>query len=128
MEEQMQQAGSSGGGIGSVIVMIIYAAVIIAAIVAWYKIFTKAGKPGWAAIVPIYNYYVMTEIAGRPMSWFIMILLVPCVNVVLLIIVMMDIFKAFGKPGWAAIVPIYNIVVMFQMAFGDATYSAPKHS
>ena len=65
MDQMDYQASSSGGGAGGIIVGIIYLAVIVFLIASMWKVFTKAGQPGWAAIVPIYNIYVLTQIAGE---------------------------------------------------------------
>jgi hypothetical protein len=46
------------------------------------KIFAKANKPGWAAIIPIYNMIVLLEVVGRPF-WWILLKLIPCVNIVI---------------------------------------------
>jgi hypothetical protein len=61
--------GNEGPGAGSIIVMLLIAAFMIAAM---WKVFTKAGKPGWAAIVPIYNIIVLLGIAGKPTWWIIL--------------------------------------------------------
>ena len=48
------------------IIGLIYLAVIVLVIAGFWKVFVKAGQPGWAAIVPIYNLYVLTQIVGKP--------------------------------------------------------------
>ena len=58
---------SSGAGVG--IVVIIYIAVIVFEIAALWRVFVKAGRPGWAAIIPFYNYYVLLKVVGRPGWW-----------------------------------------------------------
>ena len=65
-------------------------------IVCWWRVFTKAAQPGWAAIIPIYNVYVMIKIAGRPGWWLVWILLPP-VFIVIAIIVIIDVAKNFGR-------------------------------
>ena len=62
---------------------------------AW-KVFGKAGRPGWAVIVPIYNAIVLLKICGRPV-WWLLLLMIPCVNIVFTLIVMIDLAKSFGK-------------------------------
>lgn len=79
------------------VLIIVYLAFLIFYIVVMWKIFVKAGKPGWAAIVPIYNIIVLLEIVGRPVWWLILILLVPCANIVCMIILCIDLAKSFGK-------------------------------
>src|SRR6266516_1862541 len=75
---------------------ICYFAVIILLIAAIWKVFSKAGQPGWAAIIPIYNIYVMCKVAGRPGCW-LLLMLIPFVNLIIAIILIVDIAKRFGK-------------------------------
>src|SRR5437879_8929670 len=75
---------------------IFYLAFTILMIAAWWKIFTKAGQPGWACIIPIYNLYVWCKIVGRPW-WWILLMLIPFVNFIILIILIIDLAKSFGK-------------------------------
>ena len=63
----------------SPIIIVIYLAVVAVGLAGIWKTFTKAGKPGWAAIVPFYNLFVLVEISGRPVLWFFL-MLIPCVN------------------------------------------------
>jgi hypothetical protein len=65
--------------IGDMIAPIISLAITVVVIVGLVKVFTKAGEPGWAAIVPIYNLVVLTRIAGLPILW-VILCLVPLVN------------------------------------------------
>src|SRR4029434_11244062 len=77
---------------------IISLAIAVLIIVAMWKVFTKAGQPGWASIIPIYNLYVLCKIAGRP-GWWLLLILIPFVNVIILIILCIDISKSFGNGG-----------------------------
>ena len=89
-----------------------------------WKMFTKAGKPGWAAIVPIYNIIVWVEVAGRPIWWFIM-LLIPFVNFVISIILVIDITNKFGRGGGTIVGLIFLPIVFFPiLGFGSAQYNA----
>jgi chromate transport protein ChrA len=65
--------------------LILYLAIIVLLIASIWKIFTKAGQPGWAAIVPIYNFVVMLQVAKKPV-WWILLFLIPVVNIVIMII------------------------------------------
>ena len=85
-----------------------------------WKTFTKAGKPGWACLVPIYNIIVMLEIAGRPL-WWLLLLFVPIVNFFVAMIVVIDIAKAFGKGagfglGMFFLGPIFYAILGFGSA------------
>ncbi len=91
-------------------------------IASLWVIFTKAGKPGWAAIVPIYNVIVKLEIVGRPM-WWILLLLVPLVNVVIWIVLSIDLAKSFGKDAAYGIgLALLPFIFHPMLAFGGATY------
>ncbi len=71
-------------------------AVMVLMTVGMWKIFAKAGQPGWASLVPFYNLYVLLKVAGRP-GWWMILMIIPFVNFVIVIIVGIDLAKAFGK-------------------------------
>ena len=106
------------------LVTIIYLAILVFYIIVWWKIFVKAGKPGWAAIIPIYNIIVLLQIVGKPI-WWIILMLIPIVNLVISIIVFIELAKKFGKPAWHWILMILFGFIYFPiLAFGDAKYKA----
>ncbi|RDI33303.1 DUF5684 domain-containing protein [Lentzea flaviverrucosa] len=100
--------------------------ITVIAIVVMWKTFAKAGQPGWAAIVPIYNLYVLTQIGGRP-GWWTVLLLIPGVNVVVLAILSIDVAKSFGKDAVFGIVGLwlFSIVGYAILGFGNAQYRGP---
>ena len=71
-------------------------ALIIFVVVSIWKTFSKAGKPGWASIIPIYNIYIVVKMAKRPW-WWLLLLLIPYVNIIFYIIVNIDVAKHFGE-------------------------------
>jgi hypothetical protein len=94
-------------------------------LVCMWKIFVKAGKPGWAAIVPIYNVIVMLEIIGRP-TWWIVLMFVPLAQLYVAIMVALDLAKVFGKSSGFGVANIFFPYVTYPMlAFGKAVYTAP---
>jgi hypothetical protein len=118
IDEQMAMIVSIIGGVIGLIIGIVE-------LIAMWKIFTKAGKPGWAVLIPIYNLYVMLEIVGRPW-WYLLLFLVPLVNVVIAIILVFDLAKSFGKGagfgiGLLLLGPIFIII----LGFGKAQYVGP---
>jgi uncharacterized protein DUF5684 len=114
---------SGGAGVG--IVVLVYIAVIVFLIAAEWKVFVKAGQPGWAAIIPIYNLYIMLKIVGRP-AWYIILFLIPFVNFIMLIIVMLDLAKSFGKTGGFAVgLILLSFIFIPILGFGSATYVGP---
>ena len=107
---------------------VLWIALVVLAIVGVWKVFTKAGHPGWAAFVPFYNVYIMLKIAGRP-GWWLLLFLVPVVNVVIAIIMSIDIAKAFGKgTGFGVGLALLGSIFYPILGLGDATYQGvPKH-
>lgn len=107
---------------GSPLFWVIYGAFIILIVAAMWKVFTKAGKPGWAAIVPIYNVIVMLEIAGKP-TWWILLFLVPLANLIVMIITIVEIAKRFGKGGGFAVgLILLGFIFWPILGFGSAKY------
>ena len=101
---------------------IVWLAVVALMIAAWWTVFTKAGKPGWAAIVPIYNIIVLLQIAGKPV-WWILLCLIPLVNIVVLILVYVAFARNFGKGVGFALGLVFLGIVFFPiLAWGDARY------
>lgn len=111
----------SAGMFGSTY-MITVLAIAVISIVAMWKIFTKANKPGWAAIVPFYNLYTEFEIAGMN-GWMFLLLLIPIVNIIVAIMLYVNLAKAFGKSTGFAIGLIFlNFIFMLILAFSSAEY------
>ena len=101
---------------------VVYLAIIALMIASLWKIFVKAGKPGWAAIIPIYNIIVMLQVAGMP-TWYFILLLIPFVNIAIAIMLVIKIAKVFGKPGEYAIGLILLPIIFYPMlAFGKSQY------
>lgn len=109
-----------------IIGVLIYIAIIVALIASIWKVFEKAGKPGWAAIVPIYNIIVMLEIVGKPI-WWIILLFIPIANIIVALIIQMEMAERFGKTkGWGVIfLFLLGFIGYPMLGFGDAEYSAP---
>ncbi|MFH0799780.1 MAG: DUF5684 domain-containing protein [Pseudomonadota bacterium] len=128
MEMQMSQMGS-GIGVGMVIVWILFY-VFFAYCIA--RLGKKMGMPFGStfvwAIIPIANLFLLFKLADKPM-WWLLLMLIPIVNFVILIMVWMAIAERLGKPGWWGImiglVPIANIVFFLMLVFGQTTFT-PK--
>ncbi len=105
-----------------ILFLIIDLAVVLFYLICTWKIFVKAGRPGWAALIPIYNTIVMIQICGRPLWWFFL-LMIPFVNIVFSIILLIDFVKAFGKPGiWALGMLFLGFVFVPILAFDSSEY------
>ncbi len=108
--------------VGALLVLL---AVGIFLIAANWTIYTKAGKPGWAAIIPIYNIIVLLEIVGKP-TWWIVMFLIPVVNIVFLVWMTNMLSKSFGKDeGFTAGLIFLGIIFYPILAWGSATYVGP---
>lgn len=126
MDEYQSYDGAEQGLIAAMgIFFFIYLAVIVLIIVSMWKIFTKAGKPGWAAIIPIYNLIVLLEIVGKP-AWWVILVLIPFVNFFVLIYLAHLLSKSFGKDIVMTLLLIFLPFIGYPvLAFGDATYGGP---
>ena len=119
----LQDNSNAGGGAVGAIMGLVWLAVVVLFIVALWKVFTKAGQPGWAAIVPIYNAYVLVKIAGRP-GWWLLMLFIPFVNIVFSILLSIDIAKAFGQSAAWGVILLFLLcgIGYLILGFGSATY------
>lgn len=122
--------GAAAGAMAAIagIWSLVWLVIAVILIIAMWKIFTKAGKPGWAAIIPIYNVIVLLEIVGRPL-WWLVLLLVPFVNIVVGIIITNDLSKSFGKGvGFTIGLLVLSFIFYPMLGFGSATYMGPSAS
>ena len=112
------------GGIGAGL-LILYIAIIVLLIAAEWKIYTKAGKPGWAVIIPIYNIIVLLEIVGKPW-WWIFLFLIPFVNIIFMIWMINLLSLSFGKgTGFTLGLLFLGIIFYPILGFGSAQYVGP---
>lgn len=113
----------AGAGIAGCIGGFVYLAILIVIIAGMWKVFEKAGQPGWAAIVPFYNLYVLTQIAGREILWFIL-LLIPLVNFIAGFLVSLDIARKFGQSTLFGVGLFFLPFIFYPMlGFGSAQYN-----
>ena len=97
-------------------------AISVLAIIALWKIFEKAGEPGWAAIIPFYNLYVLFKITWGN-GWKFLLMLIPIANIVFAIITMVKLAKAFGKSGGFAVGLIFLSIIFYCiLAFDQSQY------
>lgn len=112
-------------GIIGLIFLVVYLAVIVVVIAGAWKMFAKSGQPGWAAIVPIYNIYVLCKIVGRP-GWWTILFFIPFVSIVIAIMVCIDLAKSFGRgTGTAVGLILVGFVFIPILGFGEAEYQGP---
>jgi Family of unknown function (DUF5684) len=119
---QVDYSYSAEGKPPSPVAMIIGLLIALLLIVAMWKVFTKAGQPGWASIIPIYNLYVWCKIVGRP-GWWIILMLIPLVNFIIGIVLCIDMAKSFGKgAGFGIGIALLGIIFLPILGFGSAQY------
>jgi len=114
-----QYDGSRGPGMG---VLLVELAVVVVVVAGCWKVFEKAGKPGWAAIVPIYNLIVLLQIVDKPI-WWIILFFIPIVGLVVAILVCIELARRFGKGvGFGLGLAILGFIFFPILGFGDAKY------
>ncbi|MEO6874480.1 MAG: DUF5684 domain-containing protein [Opitutaceae bacterium] len=108
------------------LILLLELAFVILIIAGFWKVFVKAGQPGWAAIIPIYNVYILLKIVGRP-TWWLILFLIPLVNLIFAIIVAIDVAKSFGKgTGFGIGLAFLGCIFYPILGFGDAAYQGPS--
>ncbi len=111
-------------------IMLVYMVVVLVigviSLVGLWKIFVKAGKPGWGAIIPFYNMYCLFEMSFGT-GWLFLACFVPCVNVVITIIMWIKLAQAFGKgAGYGIGILFVPFVFLPMLGFSDAQYVGPS--
>jgi hypothetical protein len=128
----MEYDYSSSGSLDPVtatILTIVYLVVIVVAIAALWKMFAKAGEPGWAAIVPFYNVYTEFKIAGMN-PWMFLLMFIPVVNIVIGIMMAIKLGERFGKGGaWSFFLLVLIPIGYLILGFGKDPYlPLPQYS
>lgn len=108
------------------LIFLLLAVVYIFLVAAMWKVFEKAGQPGWAAVIPVYNSWVTFEISGKP-GWWALVALVPVVNfvwIVLWFLACMELALRFGKSeAWGIVMlGLFSFIGWPMLGFGDAQY------
>ncbi len=102
-----------------------YIGVIVLFLFGKWRVYQKAGQPGWACIIPFYNVYILLKITGKP-GWWLLLYLVPLVNIVISIIVIIELAKSFAKDGGFAVGLIFLPFIFYPiLGLGKAEYIAP---
>lgn len=113
------QCGSGYSGSFAFLLALVICVFMIAAL---WRVFTKAGQPGWGCLIPFYNVYLMLKIAGKP-GWWLVFFFIPVINFVVQIIMLIDIARNFGRGGWFAAGLIFLPIIFFPiLAFGESVY------
>lgn len=116
--------GSFIGGLFSLVFGLLYFALIAAAVYGTWRIFEKAGKPGWASLIPIYNIIVLHEIVGRELVK-ILFLLIPFANIYFFVTLYISLAKSFGKRETGEYI-LTIFFAPFYLGLGSAQYVGPS--
>ena len=97
-------------------------ALMLLTLAGMWTTYVKANQPGWAAIIPIYNIWVLLKIVDRP-GWWLVLFFIPLVNLIIGILVILDLAKTFGKGiGFALGLLFFPFIFYPLLGFGDARY------
>ena len=125
MQTALVLAQQSSNTAGELIFLVLYLSLVILVIAGFWKVFSKAGEPGWAAIIPLFNMYIILKIAGRPW-WWLILYFIPIVSLVIWVVVSVDIAKAFGKgTGFGIGLALLPFIFFPVLGFSDAQYQGP---
>ena len=107
---------------GAALGCVVWLAIVVLLAASVWKAFEKAGQPGWAAIIPIYNLVVLCQVAGKP-GWWCILLLIPVVNIVFLVLVAHAVSRNFGFGVGMTLLQIFIPIVAWPiLGFGDCKY------
>ena len=129
------------GALGALLAvyLIVVIAIYVVTVIGLWKMYVKAGRPGWAAIIPVYNWWVWVEMIGRPRWWFwalvasVLLSWIPIVGIILSLLMFvlyllgcLDMAKAFGR-GSGTGIGLWLVPFVFApiLGFGDAQYVGP---
>ena len=108
--------------------ILIWLALIAFVIISQWRVFVKAGQPGWACLIPIYNFLIILKIANKPW-WWIFLMMIPIANIVFMIIILNRISKSFGKSeGFTVGLVLLGIVFWGILAFDSSVYNKIEDS
>ncbi len=125
---QASVSTSTSGDVGAIspLLLVVYLALAVVMVAAVWKVFVKAGQPGWAALIPYYNYVVLFRVTGRS-GWLLLAMIVPFWNLYIAIRLCFDLARVFGRGigfgfGLLFLGPIFFLI----LAFGGAQYVGPN--
>ena len=109
--------------LGDVLAPVVMLGLVGLVLVGYWRVFSKAGQPGWAILVPVYNAYILLKVAGKP-GWWLLLFFVPLVNAVFAILALRALAARFGKGIGFTLGLIFLPMVFFPiLGLGSATYS-----
>jgi len=130
LQDNAAALAAAGGLLAfSGVMMLFMLAIMVVVILGFWKVFEKAGQPGWAAIVPIYKAYILLKIIGRP-AWWLVLFMIPLVNIAIALIVALDVAKSFGQSQAFGIVMLFLLMGIgyLVLGFGNYRYIGPANA
>ena len=127
MQDYDPNSAGALAGVAAIIGVLIIPLIIVSliSIIGQWKVYAKAGKPGWACIIPIYNLIVLLEIAGKPI-WWIFLFLIPCVNIIFVVWTLNLVSKSFGQSeGFTVGLVLLGFIFWPILGFGNYQYLGP---
>lgn len=95
-------------------------------LICYWKIFVKAGRPGWESLIPIYNLYIITKISGKN-GWWLLYLLIPLANIYFIIVLIRSFARSFGQGVGFTVGLIFLGFIFYPLiAFGNIHYVGPN--
>lgn len=131
---EYQSEAAAGIGIFMLVFLVVMLAIAVLTIIGMWKCFSKAGRPGWAAIIPFYNAYIIIDIAGKPSWWIIWFILpvlpIPFINsilsIVLLVfefIILIEFARKYGRSaGFGVGLVLLSFIFFPILGFGSSEY------
>jgi hypothetical protein len=114
-----------------ILVWFILATAIVFEITCISLVFTKADKPGWGAIVPIYGIILLCDIAEKP-RWWTLLCVIPFVNILACIVLSISVARHFDRSDAFGVgLALVPVVFWAIIAFGDSeydTYDSPERT
>ena len=93
-------------------------------IIGVWKTLEKAGQPGWGGLIPIYNLYLLAQVAQKP-GWWVIMFFIPIANIVFSILLYNEIAKRFGQGvGFTIGLILLPAIFFMLLGFGNYTYKA----
>jgi hypothetical protein len=120
------EAGGAAAAAAGGVILLVELVLIVLMIIGMWKVFTKAGKPGWAAIIPIYNIIVLWQITGKP-GWVLALAIIPCTSIIGVIMLGIGVAERFGKSaGYGIGLGLLPFIFYPMLGFSDARYLGPE--
>lgn len=111
-----------------ILLILLGLSVAVFGIISQWKVYEKAGQPGWAVLIPIYNFIVLLRIVNKPW-WWLFLMMIPIANLVFAIIILNRVSKSFGKSeGFTVGLFLLSIIFWAILAFDSSVYNKIEDS